>query len=80
MPRCVRNFWIEAQIDGRKSPFASGPKRKDGGFSLKIYMRNKGAIETVLRVAGYEDAGRLYLDLDSDVFGALGKRSTNTAR
>lgn len=52
MPRNVRNFWIEADIDGRKSRFASGPVRKDGGFDLTIYIRDDGSVKRALSVTG----------------------------
>lgn len=53
MPRNVRNFWIEAQVDGAKKDIGTGPRRADGGFDLTIYMRDQGGIMTALRVRGY---------------------------
>lgn len=44
MARNVRNFWIELEIDGRVTKVATGPRRKDGGFLLKVHMRDKGEI------------------------------------
>lgn len=44
MPRHVRNFWIEADIDGRKNVVKTGPNQKDGGFSLRLRMREAGEI------------------------------------
>lgn len=44
MPRNVRNFWIEANIDGRTSKVATGPASKDGGFDLEILFRELGTI------------------------------------
>jgi len=44
MPRCVRNFWVDASIDGRASTFASGPRSKDGGIRLHYYQRKEGDI------------------------------------
>lgn len=55
MPRNVRNFWIEADIDGRKSAFASGPVRKDGGFELTIKMRSEGSIVEAISAHGWVD-------------------------
>ena len=52
MPRNVRNFWIEAEVDGRKTPIAFGPQGKDGGFSLTVYMRNEGKVEWVADITG----------------------------
>ena len=60
MPRCVRNFWLDALIDGRRSRLASGPRSKDGGFILDIYMRDRGSVPAEpLRVHGQCRDGRL---------------------
>jgi hypothetical protein len=64
MPRYVRNFWLKAQIDGQRSPFASGPRSKDGGFSLDILYRERGAPHVQpLRVSGRCVGNRLTLDI-----------------
>lgn len=55
MPRNVRNFWITADIDGRRSPFASGPVRKDGGFDLTIKIRDGGNVVRALDIIGRAD-------------------------
>lgn len=52
MPRNVRNFWIEAQIDGRASQIAAGPVKKDGGFDLEIMIRDKGWVSRCLDIIG----------------------------
>ena len=44
MPRNVRNFWIDLNVDGRKSTVSTGPVSKDGGFSMTIKIRNNGSI------------------------------------
>jgi hypothetical protein len=46
MPRNVRNFWIEVNTnDGtRKKPLRTGPVSKDGGFDIKILMRDDGEV------------------------------------
>jgi len=44
MPRCVRNFWIELDVDGRKHRIATGPKGSGGGFRLVIRHRANGRI------------------------------------
>lgn len=49
MPRNVRNFWLTFEVDGKKTTVASGPVRKDGGFSLRVQIRDSGAVTT----AGY---------------------------
>jgi len=58
----VRNFWIKADIDGRKTMLEGGPQRKDGGFSLTIFMRGEGGITKPLEIMGQADRdGRLEL-------------------
>jgi hypothetical protein len=51
MPKNVRNFWIEADVDGG-TPIGAGPKSKDGGFSLSIFMRDKGFVKRVANISG----------------------------
>ncbi len=53
MPRNVRNFWLDGDIDGRKSGISGGPQAKDGGFSLTIKQRDNGQVTTGLRIDGY---------------------------
>lgn len=53
MPRNVRNFWIEAEIDGREHPLAGGPKSKDGGFTATVKMRHGGTVLSALKIDGY---------------------------
>ena len=50
--RNVRNFWIDADIDGRAGRMASGPVRKDGGFDLDILARDNGSPVMALRITG----------------------------
>ena len=49
-PQSVRNFWIEATIDGRKSRLEGGPVGKDGGMDVVIKMRDKGEIIVAYRI------------------------------
>jgi hypothetical protein len=44
MPRNVRNFWLEADIDGRKETLTGGPKNRDGGISITLKVREKGEV------------------------------------
>ena len=61
MPRNVRNFWIELEVDGRRTKVACGPAARDGGFTLTISMRNRGnVVRDVLEVRGLaDDSGKL---------------------
>lgn len=53
MPRNVRNFWIEVNVDGRKSRIATGPIRKDGGFQIVIKQRDRGGVVDSFEVTGF---------------------------
>lgn len=44
----VRNFYLKATIDGRKTPLSGGPGTKDGGMWLHVTRRNQGKIEDAI--------------------------------
>jgi hypothetical protein len=46
----VRNFWIEVEIDGRKTKLSGGSQLKTGGMTIKLFQRNKGEITKALSV------------------------------
>lgn len=52
MPRNVRNFWIELDVDGSKKSIGTGPRNKDGGFNLTIKQRSMGGIITSAEIIG----------------------------
>lgn len=56
MPRNVRNFWIEADIDGRESRLSGGPVSKDGRIDVTFKQRDNGSVTHALRVQGYARA------------------------
>jgi hypothetical protein len=47
----VRNFWLEAHVDGRKTPIGTGPVSRDGGMFLELYIRDEGDIKQACRIA-----------------------------
>lgn len=51
-PKPVRNWWITTEIDGRATTLAGGPRSKDGGFTLRIYQRDEGEIDTAAIIEG----------------------------
>ena len=74
----MRNFWIEATIDGKKTKLASGPRAKDGGFELTVRMRDKGTSVVGATVTGWVmHDGRLALECGMDKGEDLRK---NTSR
>lgn len=61
MPRNVRNFFVELQVDGRRSRVSTGPIRKDGGFQATIYIRDKGYVSKALSIEGFARGEKLTL-------------------
>jgi len=63
MPRNVRNFWLTMDVDGRGSTVETGPRGADDGFTLNIFMREKGEVAgVVMQVYGSVDVdGKLVL-------------------
>jgi hypothetical protein len=58
----VRNWWIEADIDGRQTYLSGGPRNKGGGFRLDIYQRSNGNITKAGYLEGFCGAdGQLVL-------------------
>jgi len=55
----VRNFWIDANIEGRQTMLSGGPRRKDGGMSVYISQRKDGEIITPIQITCYEHNGIL---------------------
>lgn len=55
----VRNFWIDADIDGRQTMLSGGPRSKDGGMGVTVYQRNEGCIERAVTVSCWEADGEL---------------------
>lgn len=53
MPRVVRNFWIDLDVDGRANSIGTGPRQGGGGFSCTILVREEGSIsDKSLRIRG----------------------------
>ena len=46
----VRNFWVEADIDGRQTMLSGGPRSKDGGMDVTVYQRDEGQIKTAVEI------------------------------
>ena len=55
----VRNFYVEANIDGRETVLGGGPRNKTGEMSVRIYQRNEGAIDEALMIDCEERDGVL---------------------
>lgn len=73
----VRNFWLEANVDGRKTKLTGGPRSKDGQFDLRIYIRENGRSVRALTIYGLCDFdGILRLSVYNEIPDNLHPRST----
>jgi hypothetical protein len=52
MTHKVRNWWVSADIDGRPTPLAAGPIKRDGGIYVVVTQRHAGAITPALTIIG----------------------------
>lgn len=55
MPRNVRNFWVEVEIDGQKTRLKGGPTQADGGMSITLLQRDKGGIVEAAHISCYRN-------------------------
>ena len=53
----VRNFWVDAEIDGRETDLGGGPRSKTGGMDVTVYQRKEGQIETAVKVSAGKRLG-----------------------
>ena len=49
----VRPFWVEADIDGRKTLLAGGSRSSTGEMTVKISQRSDGSIEQPVTIRCY---------------------------
>jgi len=74
MPKNVRNFWLECEVDGRRETVACGPRAKDGGLRLKLKVRNRGEVHEVLLLTAYvERCNPEKLRVEGDFLSSKGK-------
>ena len=59
----VRNFYVEANIDGRQTSLGGGPKSKTGEMTVRLYQRDDGAITDALLIECRELDGKLITEV-----------------
>lgn len=59
----VRNFWVEADIDGYKTKLKGGPRNKNGGMKITLYQRREGEIVEAVSIYCHEKNGVLTTDV-----------------
>lgn len=63
----VRNFYLSANIDGRQTKLAGGPRSRDGGLDATIYVRDRGDIVPAVTIECFAyDDGRLRVNVFDD--------------
>ena len=65
----VRNFYVEADIDGRETILGGGPRNKEGGMTVKIFQRIDGGISHPIKIVSRECNG----ELTTEIFEPDGK-------
>ena len=56
----VRNFYVEADIDGRQTTLGGGPASKTGEMTVHIHQRDDGGIASdVVKIRCRERDGKL---------------------
>jgi hypothetical protein len=64
-PRVVRNFYVIAEVDGRRSRISGGPRAWDGGMTLTLYQRRSGSVAAVLTLrCGVRKGNELVTDVE----------------
>jgi hypothetical protein len=61
MPRHVRNFWVDVTCDARRRPVSTGPKSKNGGIDVQVYIRENNSVRHAINIRGYADGEELTL-------------------
>lgn len=46
----IRNFYMNANVDGRVSRLTGGPRNKEGGMSIIVTQRENKTIKNAVRV------------------------------
>ena len=59
----VRNFYMNADINGRKTALYGGPSARNGGMSIRITQRNQGGIDDAVSIQCFELDGELNTDV-----------------
>lgn len=66
----MRNFWLTADIDGRKTELAGGPRHREGGMFVEIRQRDEGSSVVACHILCYS-AGDM---LVTAIYDSNGKR------
>lgn len=62
----VRNFWINVSVDGKKNDIATGPRSKNGGMQINLFLRQNGQSKKAITILCTEDSGQLLIDVQNE--------------
>lgn len=67
----VRNFWVDADVDGRLTNLGGGPRARDGGMEVVVYQREDGQIKTAFKIIcrAYGSLLRTQVYMDGELIG-----------
>ena len=59
----MRNFYLEANIDGRKTALNGGPRSKEGGMTISLAVNDNGNSNRIINIYCTERNGELFVDV-----------------
>ena len=60
----TRNFYVRADIDGRRTQLSGGPASKEGGMTIELTQRCEGGIIPCLKIVCHaSEDGILYTEV-----------------
>ena len=62
----VRNFWVETDIEGRKTVLKGGPRGKNGGMEITLKQRDEGGIVTAFSINCYVEKDQCWTEITSN--------------
>lgn len=63
----IRNFWVEADVEGRETILSGGPRAKDGGMRITLYQRSDGQSVEILSIDCRAEGGKLITELSREL-------------
>ena len=51
--RCVRNFYMNADVEGYQNMISGGPRNANGTMSITVTQRNDGCVDEAVTIKCY---------------------------
>ena len=73
----IRNFWVEADVDGYKTTLKVDPRSKSDGMEVTLYQRDNGRITTAVKIDCFVDfEGKLVTEVRNNNGDVILKHKT----